>query len=133
MKSNLDIARILQCKAKHDEDAAELIREAEGPTDIACFHYQQAAEKYLKAVLAAHDRPFPRSHDIAELAELVEDLAPALSELPDDVFLLSEHAVAGRYGEIPEPGDRDLQRARQHLAQIKRAIEGVLPAREEGE
>jgi len=126
MKSNRDVAQALKRKAEHDERAATLIHEAGGPFDAACFHYQQAAEKYLKAVLAAHDRPFPRSHDIAELVELTEGLAPALSELPEDVFLLTGHAVAGRYGEIAEPGIEDAQFAQQCLEYIKQAIEAEL-------
>jgi len=30
-----------------------------GSFDTACFHAQQAAEKYLKGLLAFHDLPFP--------------------------------------------------------------------------
>jgi hypothetical protein len=30
-----------------------------GAFDGACFHAQQAAEKYLKGFLAFHDKPFP--------------------------------------------------------------------------
>ena len=131
MKSNRDVAQVLKRKADHDERAAILIHEAGGPFDAACFHYQQAAEKYLKAVLAAHDRPFPRSHDIAELVALTEGLVPALSELPEDVFLLTGHAVAGRYGEIAEPGSEDVQFAKQYLKYIKQAIEVELQSLED--
>jgi HEPN domain-containing protein len=32
------------------------------PWDTICFHSQQAAEKYLKAVLVFHAQPVPRTH-----------------------------------------------------------------------
>ena len=32
------------------------------PWDTICFHSQQAAEKYLKAVLVFYDQPIPRTH-----------------------------------------------------------------------
>ena len=32
--------------------------------DAACFHAQQAAEKYLKALLQERVCPFPRTHDL---------------------------------------------------------------------
>lgn len=36
----------------------------EVPWDTICFHSQQAAEKYLKAVLVFHTQPVPRTHDL---------------------------------------------------------------------
>lgn len=65
------------------------------------FHAQQAAEKALKAVRAAHDMLVPKVH---ELAELVTDV-PVLAERVDAEALdaLSPWAVAGRYpADIPE-------------------------------
>ena len=37
------------------------------PWDTICFHSQQAAEKYLKAVLVFHAQPVPRTHDLEHL------------------------------------------------------------------
>ena len=49
--------------------------------DGACFHAQQCAEKYLKALLTYHAIDFPRTHDLTELAAL-------LPTLFDDTFPL---------------------------------------------
>jgi HEPN domain-containing protein len=35
--------------------------------DLAAFHAQQAKEKALKAFLAAHDQPFPKTHNLERL------------------------------------------------------------------
>jgi len=51
---------------------------SEVPDEIVGFHGQQAAEKLLKAVLAAHRIDFPRTHSIRFLLDLLDDrgLAP---------------------------------------------------------
>jgi len=42
-------------KADHDLKVVELIlADPEGPLDVASFHCQQAAEKYLKGLLQYH-------------------------------------------------------------------------------
>jgi HEPN domain-containing protein len=48
------------------------------PDEIVGFHGQQAAEKLLKAVLAAHPIESPRTHSIRFLLDLLDDhgLAP---------------------------------------------------------
>jgi HEPN domain/Nucleotidyltransferase domain len=51
-----------------DIRAAEHDMKAEPPPlDDVVFHCQQAAEKALKALLAWHDVPFRKTHDLAEI------------------------------------------------------------------
>ncbi|MHB9004881.1 MAG: HEPN domain-containing protein [Coriobacteriia bacterium] len=45
-------------KARVDLLSAKVLFDA-GLTDPACFHSQQSAEKYLKALPEEHDRVFP--------------------------------------------------------------------------
>ena len=40
------------------------------PTDTVCFHAQQCAEKYVKALLVFRGVDFPRTHDLEVLALL---------------------------------------------------------------
>jgi len=72
-----------------------LVRSAVG------FHAQQAAEKFLKALLTWHQVEFPKTHDVTALLDLVTgfdaDLATSLADLDE----LTHYAVATRY-----PGDR---------------------------
>jgi HEPN domain-containing protein len=47
--------------------------------DAACFHAQQAAEKYLKAVLQEHGSTVPRTHNLITLLELVRLIDPTFA------------------------------------------------------
>lgn len=60
-------------KAEHDLLAAEHTMELadRGLTDIVCFHCQQCAEKYLKALLVSLGVHFPKTHDLRLLLDLV--------------------------------------------------------------
>lgn len=46
--------------------------------DAVAFHAQQAAEKFIKAVLCERDQPFPRSHDLLTIAPLRVAVSVAL-------------------------------------------------------
>ncbi len=71
------------------------------PTDTVCFHAQQCVEKYLKALLVAHEIDFARTHQIAQLFALLPDSErPTLS--PKEQELLTDYAVSTRY-----PGNYD--------------------------
>ena len=62
-------------KAESDFRNIEIVMPAEdAPFDTVCFHAQQAAEKYLKALLTFYGVPFGRTHDLPELIlKLPED------------------------------------------------------------
>ncbi|MFN3179767.1 MAG: HEPN domain-containing protein, partial [Thermus sp.] len=64
-----------------------------------CFDAQQAAEKALKALLIALGIPFPKTHDLSRLLELIRPHLPVPPEL-ETLVRLNPFAVAGRY-----PGD----------------------------
>lgn len=71
MKEKIDLVNAWFAKAENDLKAIELIMADEDtPTDIACFHAQQAAEKYLKGYLLFHQIKFPKIHDLESLIEL---------------------------------------------------------------
>ena len=77
--------------------------------DAACFHAQQCAEKYLKAALQEAEIPFPRTHDLILLIDLLLPVEPRLRDLRELLALLSSQATAFRY-----PGDsstRELAKA----------------------
>lgn len=46
-----------------------------------CFHFHQAAEKYLKAVVIASDAEFKRIHDLPVLLKTCISKQPVLSVL----------------------------------------------------
>ena len=41
--------------------------------DTACFHAQQCAEKYLKALLQEAETPFGKTHNLSLLLDLLKD------------------------------------------------------------
>ena len=76
------------------------------------FHAQQAVEKALKAVLTHKGVVYRRTHDIAELLDLLTDMGQSLppphAEILDE---LNPYAVELRYGLIQPAGlDRSATR-----------------------
>jgi HEPN domain-containing protein len=65
------------------------------------FSSQQAAEKYLKALLSWRQVVFPKTHDLDEILNLVETTDPDLAQSLRDIVVLSPYGVELRY-----PGDR---------------------------
>ena len=52
-KTNLEAARALLFKAENDRQTATIGLKHGAPLDGVCFHFQQAAEKVLKALPAS--------------------------------------------------------------------------------
>ena len=95
--------------------------------DIVGFHAQQAAEKYLKALLTRHQIEFPKTHVIRRLLILLEPVDPAMVKVLDDANWLSPFGAEIRY-----PGDRAEAlpgvevRARQLAQKVRDAVMAVL-------
>lgn len=65
--------------------------------DGLCFHAQQCAEKYLKAVAVEADRSYVRTHDWVILLEGILDLHPDWDRFREDMAYLTYFAVSFRY------------------------------------
>lgn len=90
-RDHSDLAGLLLRKASGDEAAlAALGAAAAVPDEVVGFHAQQAVEKLMKAVLAAIDHDFPRTHD---LGVLHADLEDAGYRLPDQLLAAEELTV----------------------------------------
>ncbi|NMB25747.1 MAG: HEPN domain-containing protein [Firmicutes bacterium] len=89
-------------KAESDlRSASVLLRVDEPLLENACTLCQQAAEKYLKALLVWQDIEFKRSHSLVYLLGLVKQVADVDPELFDVADFLTPFAVDLRYpGEI---------------------------------
>jgi len=75
------------------------------PFDTICFHSQQCAEKYIKAMLTLHSVPFPKSHDLPELFSLLPRHL-IINVKKAELSALNRYSVETRY-----PGDfEDLTR-----------------------
>lgn len=76
-----------------------LLASPEVSPTIAGFHAQQAIEKCLKAVLFAQGIPFRRTHDLIELADLLDAASGFPLDL-DQLALLNPYAVTLRYDDL---------------------------------
>lgn len=65
--------------------------------DLAAYHAQQCAEKYLKGFLGAKAMPFRLVHDLGYLVHLCEKSAPEFVGLEDAALALSGYATEARY------------------------------------
>ena len=97
MKDKVAHARGWFLKAESDLSDAQRTVVSEGPFDTACFHAQQAAEKYLKGLLAFHEEPIPKTHDIEELQRLCLPFAKNTRLAEMDLTVLTDYAVPARY------------------------------------
>lgn len=118
-------------RAKHDLKAIEyLLPHGDAPLEAVCFHAQQAAEKYLKALLTHYGVPFRKTHD---LPELVLSL-PKESAVPDavgDLTALTDAGVSARYPDDLVEYDRALTEALVNQARVvEAAVEAELRAQE---
>ena len=63
----------------------------------ACFHAQQCAEKYIKALLISKGADFPKTHDLLMLSNLCSTNGIFLEIDPKHLNTLTDYAVRTRY------------------------------------
>src|SRR5438445_211084 len=85
-------------KAEEDvESARSLAALAKPKRDAVCFHCQQAAEKYLKALLQEIGMAVPRTHNLNDLLNLLLSYDSTLATLRRGLRSLIRYAVEYRY------------------------------------
>ncbi|MFQ6035058.1 MAG: HEPN domain-containing protein [Sedimentisphaerales bacterium] len=62
-----------------------------------CFHFQQAAEKYLKAFIVANKLEFRAVHNLLELLETCRQNEPGIVELEQACRFLNPFYIDTRY------------------------------------
>lgn len=80
--------------------ARRLLRGKNKFPNIACYHAQQSAEKYLKALLLTEGQNFPKIHNLRRLQDLCEVAGIVVPVDPDALDVLNIGAIQARY-----PGD----------------------------
>ncbi|MGR3218685.1 MAG: HEPN domain-containing protein [Candidatus Anammoxibacter sp.] len=97
MKENKDVAKGWIKKAESDVENVKIMIENGKALDTACFHAQQAAEKYLKAFLCFAGLNFPKTHDVEELLDLCGKIDKRFVDLIEETIFLTDYAVELRY------------------------------------
>jgi HEPN domain-containing protein len=77
--------------------ARSLTRGAGRSNDGVCFHCQQAAEKYLKALMQELTLAIPRTHALEDLLNLLLPHHPGLNSFRRGLTFLTTFAVDTRY------------------------------------
>ena len=126
MPGDLELARGWFLKAESDLNTARRMVESDGPYDTACFHAQQAAEKYLKGLLAFRGEPFHRTHDLDELQHMGEGL-PAWPLAGLDLSELSSYAVEARYDFEFWPDRQTAEEAVGLASQVRKRVLDAVP------
>jgi HEPN domain-containing protein len=96
--------------------------------DAVCFHAQQCAEKYLKALLQERDATIARTHSLEILARPMIAEVTGLSALSAGMRTLGAYAVGFRYP--GQTSDRAMAReAVSHCAAIRSLVRKKLKKR----
>src|SRR5215207_3521568 len=77
--------------------AKSALRRSQPLTISSCFHSQQCAEKYLKAILVSQNVEFPKTHDLLILNTLCTTAGIFTGFTKEDLGRLSGYAVHTRY------------------------------------
>lgn len=127
MKDNKEVAKGWIKKAESDIENLTIMMESGKALDTACFHAQQAAEKYLKAFLCFNGIIPPRTHDIEELLDLCAKIDKRFSDLVEETTFLTDYAVELRYDFEFWPEKEDVEAAFEATNKIKRLVLSILP------
>ena len=96
------------------------------PTDTVCFHAQQCAEKYVKALLVWRGVDFPKTHDLGALVGLLNRRDRPTLDIGEQ-RKLTRYAMVARY---PGWGPISIAEARRAVAlarRVRRELRRVLP------
>jgi HEPN domain-containing protein len=117
-----DPASILLSKAKEDALLMLLVLENFNVSDeMIGFHAQQAVEKAIKSVLARYGIVYRRTHDIAELSDLLMDNGISYPDVLNGAVVLTPFAAELRYGYLPPEEKPEQPFDREASAQLVRA------------
>ncbi|HLB80061.1 MAG TPA: HEPN domain-containing protein [Dongiaceae bacterium] len=115
-------------KAENDlKNAAHTLKMgSDCPTDTVCFHAQQCAEKYVKALLVWRGVDFPKTHDLGALVGLLNRRDRPTLDIGEQ-RKLTRYAMVARY---PGWGPISIAEARRAVAlarRVRRELRRVLP------
>ena len=106
MKGDNDLAVWIDHAEDDFNAAGKLLRGKKPSIYGGCFHAQQCAEKYMKAILVFREQRFPMTHDLVIINILLQQVGMDMKISEDHLELLSSYAVRARYsGETPELDD----------------------------
>jgi HEPN domain-containing protein len=116
-------------KAEEDyQVAVRLVRSRERFHDQVCFHCQQSAEKYLKALLQELGVPVPRTHSLVALRTLLLPHHDFVRPLRRGLEFLTRFAIGPRYPDY-EASKRQAASALRWAGKVRQACRDLLGLR----
>jgi HEPN domain-containing protein len=111
-------------KAEQDMKASQTLAGSVPPLLYpACFHAQQAAEKFIKALLTKLQIEFPKTHSIERLIELLYPELPDVCSEIMEAADLTHYGVEVRYpGDMPEPEEQETLEAIKIVGKVRDTI-----------
>lgn len=97
--------------------AKSALRRSKPLTTPSCFHSQQCAEKYLKAILVSQNIEFPKTHDLLILNTLCTVGGILTGFEKEDLGRLSGYAVHTRY-----PGNQPTSEEAKDALEIAKTV-----------
>lgn len=84
-------------KAEEDLGFASSVVEDSSFYAQICFHFHQAAEKFLKAFIVDQDLEFQKIHDLLVLLKSCSAVNSSLDDILDDCMFLNRFYIETRY------------------------------------
>lgn len=130
MTADLTDALVWLRYAREDLAAAQALLSTSVVPRHPAWLAQQSAEKAMKALLVADALPFPKTHDLERLSQLLPN--PLIVQRTQaDLANLTEYAVGSRYpGDFPDDVTAaDAATATEDVGRIVDAVEAALKSR----
>lgn len=122
-----DLARLWFKRANDDLSLCQKLVDDEKYYGAVCFHAQQAAEKYLKGLLALHKFRVKKTHDLEELVKLCSAILPAGLFAQLKLEMMSKYYWEPRYSMDFEPGLDTAKEALEHAKQMREIVLDRVP------
>ena len=119
-------------KAEHDRATIRAVVAGDPPLwDIATFHAQQAAEKYLKGFIVARSGTVPKIHDLTTLLTLCCEYDSTFIALEEGSRTLTRLGWVSRYPESnDDTSEAEGRRAIELADEVCSAVRERVPKRE---
>jgi HEPN domain-containing protein len=128
MMQNKEVVKEWIDKAEEDFGFASISIEYTDYFAQICFHFQQAAEKYLKAFIIANKLEFRSIHNLLELLEICREKKSSIAEIEEDCRYLNPFYIDTRYPvHWPTHYDKETAiKARDSAEEIRKWITDIL-------
>jgi HEPN domain-containing protein len=124
-----ELVRQWLARAFEDLNVARLLVESKAPWHAAAaFHSQQAAEKFLKALLVHNLLEFPKTHNIGDLVALTGKIKMSLPADLSAAGELTPYGVEYRYpGDLPDVSETEAKEALDRADLVQQVVARHLP------